>query len=256
MAIIYDERGNAIRYGTGIGGETISDGRQLTQNISALNGEVFMDIQNEHHVIVGINGTFSATSIMQYTVDGNTYYSSPIWDVQAEKFIVGITAAGVYQIDMPSGARRARLLCSAYTSGAITVAMRGNMAQDFVYAKPIPTTTTATTTAATGAAATLTIASAGAGLFHYITRLVIERHTSAALTAAATPIIITTTNINGSLAFSIPADAATQGSVYREVIEIGEHALKTTTAGTATTIVAPAVTGVIWRITAYYYIGA
>ena len=48
MAIIYDERGNAIRYGTGIGGETISEGRQLTQNISALNGEVFMDIQNEH----------------------------------------------------------------------------------------------------------------------------------------------------------------------------------------------------------------
>ena len=53
-----------IWYGTGIGGETISDGRQLTQNISALNGEVFMDIQNEHHVIVGINGTFSATAIM------------------------------------------------------------------------------------------------------------------------------------------------------------------------------------------------
>ena len=76
------------------------------------------------------------------------------------------------------------------------------------------------------------------------------------MTAAATPTIVTTTNIPGSLAFSIPADAALQGQVYREVIEIGEHALKTTTNNSTTTIVCPITTGVIWRITAYYYVGA
>ena len=38
MAIIYDERGNAIRYGTGIGGETISDDRQTNTGTGVVKG--------------------------------------------------------------------------------------------------------------------------------------------------------------------------------------------------------------------------
>lgn len=119
----------------------------------------------------------------------------------------------------------------------------------------IPAALTGTATGAAAAAVTLTLAAPGAGLFHYISRLIIQRHTSAALTAAATPIIVTTTNLPGSRAFSFPADAAAQGVVAQEIMEPCIP-LKSSAANTATTIVCPATTGVIWRVTADYYIGA
>ena len=86
-----------------------------------------------------------------------------------------------------------------------------------------------------------------------LTRLAIERHAAAALTAGATPTLITTTNLPGSLAFSIPVEAAAAGSVYEKIIDPARPIISSAQ-NTATTIVAGAVTSVIWRITALFYV--
>ena len=75
-----------------------------------------------------------------------------------------------------------------------------------------------TITAAVSMAATLTLTAPGAGLRHYITGLRIEHHTAALLTAGTTPVVVTTTNLPGALAFSIPMEAAAQGSVYEKAM--------------------------------------
>ena len=224
--------------------------------LGALNAELLLSLNGESSASFDIRGTFSGTVVVEGSDDGTNFISIPFYNSVTEVWATTATTAGAFDIPTISSLRVIRIRCSAYTSGSIIASLNASLGNSLVYSKPIPTTTVGTATGVTGAAVTLTLASPGAGLYHYITRLVIERHTSALLTAAATPIIVTTTNLPGSLAFSIPADAAPQGQVYREVIEIGEHSLKSSAASTATTIVCPATTGVIWRVTAYYYVGA
>lgn len=224
--------------------------------LAVLNAELLLSLNGESSASFDVRGTFVGTVVVEGSDDGTNFISIPFYNSVTEVWSTTATAAGTFDIPAISSLRIIRVRCSAYTSGSITTTLNASLGNSLVYSKPIPTSTTITATGAAAAAVTLTIGAAGVGLYHYITRLVIERHTSALLTAAATPTIVTTTNIPGSLAFSIPADAAPQGQVYREVIEIGEHSLKTTAANTATTIVAPVTTGVIWRITAFYYVGA
>lgn len=229
---------------------------RTTGTLAALNAELLLSLNGESSASFDVRGTFVGTVVVEGSDDGTNFISIPFYNSVTEVWATTATAAGTFDIPAISSLRVIRVRCSAYTSGSIITTLNASLGSSLFYSKPIPTTTTGTITAATGVAATLTLAAPGIGLYHYITRLVIERHTSTLLTAGATPTIVTTTNITGSLAFSIPADAAPQGQVYREVIEMGEHALKSTTANTATTIVAPATAGVIWRITAYYYVGA
>lgn len=108
------------------------------------------------------------------------------------------------------------------------------------------------TTGAAGAAVTATLPAAGAGLFHYITNIEIVCFAAALRVAAATPVVVTTTNIAGSLAYSFKANAMTQGDseVQQKVFDLP---LKSTTANTATTIVCPLTTSVIWRVNVHYY---
>ena len=65
--------------------------------------------------------------------------------------------------------------------------------------------------------------------------------------------MVTTTNLPGALAFSIPLEAAAQGSVYEKSMEPA-RAIMASAQNTATTIVAPLTTNVIWRISATFYV--
>lgn len=258
MALLYDINGNPIRNYDAVGNDTLIDTRPITLNLAAVNAEIAIDLQGESTLAIDTRGTFVGTMLAEFTIDGTNYNTNPLpIHVQAtELYQPSITTVGQFLVDIPKGTRRIRLRMSAYTSGTAIVALRATKAKYIVYSKTLPLTSINTTTAASGATATLTLPAPGLGMYHYIGRLVIERHTSALLTAGATPVIVTTTNLPGSLAFSIPADAAPQGQVYREVVEMGGQPLKSSAANTATTIVAPAVTGIIWRLTAYYYNGA
>lgn len=106
-----------------------------------------------------------------------------------------------------------------------------------------------TATGAAAAGVTLTLP-AVAGKFHNICRIEILAYSTAARTGSATPIVVTTTNLPGSIAFTF-ATAAAIGATDRELLESGLP-IKSSVANTATTIVCPATTSVIWRVNAFY----
>ena len=81
----------------------------------------------------------------------------------------------------------------------------------------------------------------------------LTRFASATLTAAATPVLITTTNFPGAAAWSVPAEAALIGTVFTFDTPLG-FPIAAIAQNTATTIIAPLTASVIWRLTAGYYI--
>ncbi len=101
---------------------------------------------------------------------------------------------------------------------------------------------------AAGGALTLTIP-AVASNFHYIAGIEITLYNSAARTGSATPVTVTTTNLPGNPAFTFPSAGAI-GTVDRYLSELQR---KSTVGSTATIIVCPATTGVIWRVNVTYY---
>jgi hypothetical protein len=109
-----------------------------------------------------------------------------------------------------------------------------------------------TATSAAGAAATATLPAAP-GFYHYITNIEITRYATAGLTAAATPNIITTTNLPGSLAWWA-SSAGAFGTITDRLQETyGNAPLRSSAVNTATTIVTPAITAVMWRINVHYF---
>jgi hypothetical protein len=110
----------------------------------------------------------------------------------------------------------------------------------------------ATAVAATGVAVTLTLA-AVAGQFHYINSIEIQAYSTAARTGSATPITVTSTNIPTGAAWTF-ATAAAIGTTDNKFQSFSNN-LKSTTVNTATTIVCPATTGIIWRVNVSYYTG-
>ncbi len=226
-----------------------------TANLAAVNAAVGVAADGSSTVLLNITGTYVGTIVVDGSIDNVNWFPVPMRQQNGG-------ATGVYVITIASGlagqwqgssanASFIRARMSTYASGAASVTVANDNAVSDVQAFLKPSDQHTTVTAATATAATLTLP-AGAGFFHYITRILIERHTTALLTAGATPTIITTTNLPGARAFSIPADAAPQGQVYREVIE-PTVPLKSSAIGVATTIVAPLTTGVIWRLSADFY---
>lgn len=107
-----------------------------------------------------------------------------------------------------------------------------------------------TGTAVAGTGVTVTLP-AVASQFHYINTLEITAYTSAARIGAATPVLVTSTNIPGSPAWDFSsADAI--GTVELKFFTFPAP-VKSSTVNTNTTIVCPATTSVIWRINVSYY---
>lgn len=254
--ILYDSLGNEVRQLHALGGETVTDTRTIVRAISALNGTVDVGIANENSCTIDVRGTFTATLICQGTINGSDYFQIPLLVPNTEIWQVNVTAAGSFLAHLPAGCKQVRILCTAYTSGSASIYMRCATGDNIVYAKPIPSTTIATTTGTAGAAVTLTVAAPGAGLSHYITGIYITKFAAALLTAAATPVLVTTTNIGGSPVFSFSAAADPQGTAVEIVRQFGGNPLKSAAQNTATTIVCPATTATIWRVQVAYYVGA
>jgi hypothetical protein len=207
-------------------------------------------------VTLELRGTFSLTMEVAGTVDGTNWTPIPMRPVNqaAVAYVASVvgTAAGVW-VGQCAGYRQVRARVTAYTSGSATTTLAANNATyDNLMFGPV-TTGVGTAVGASGAAVTLTLASPGAGLRHYLTYLSINRFAAAALTAAAAPVTVTTTNLPGSLAFSFGAEAFPQGSLDRWREDFA-FPIASSAQGTATTIVAPVTTGVIWRVTAGFYV--
>lgn len=114
-------------------------------------------------------------------------------------------------------------------------------------------TLSVTATGLSGAAVTLTLP-AVAGQFHYITSMDILIYATAARVGAAAPVVVTTTNINGTPAFTFEtAQAIGTNTIIQGVAP--STTLKSAAIGTATTIVCPIATSGIWRINVSYFTG-
>lgn len=116
-----------------------------------------------------------------------------------------------------------------------------------------PSPLAVTVTAAANTLTTLSLPAAGAGLFHYITSIEIAKYATVAVVGAAAPVVVTSTNLPGALAWTTPTAQAV-GTQYDIDVAMNSP-LKSSTANTTTTIVGPATASVIWRITAFYYTG-
>lgn len=110
-------------------------------------------------------------------------------------------------------------------------------------------TLSVTATGAAAAAVTLTLP-AVIGLFHNISYLSITAYTTVARTGTATPVIVTTSNLSGSPAFTF-ASAAPIGTTDIKSFDFPQP-VKSLVANTATTIICPATASIIWRINIFY----
>ena len=227
----------------------------IAGTLGALNATVSQACDGASTVSIDLRGTFNLTVQVQGTVDGSNWLLIPVRPQTGGPFVAGITgtAAGLW-MGSCFGFTQVRAIVTAYTSGAATtvLAASNGLFDDFARYGSV-TSGIGTTVGAAGAAVTLTLASPGAGLRHYLTYLAINRFATALLTAAAAPVTVTTTNLPGSLAFSFAADAAAQGTIDRWREDFA-FPIQASAQNTATTIVCPATTSLIWRVTAGFYV--
>lgn len=225
----------------------------VTGSLAAANAEIVTDCDGSGVVSLDTSGTFNLVLEVSGTVDGVRWFPiamRPV-NVAAKLYQITMTTAGAY-LGSCAGYRKVRVRCITFTSGSVLCTLTANLGlldQSLEGRIAIPITVTA----AVGVAATLTIPSPGAGLRNYVCYVAINRIAAALLTAAATPVVVTTTNLPNSMAFSLPADAAAQGTIY-PLREDFAFPLMSTAQGTTTTIVAPATPNVIWRLSAAYYV--
>jgi hypothetical protein len=133
----------------------------------------------------------------------------------------------------------------------LAVASKADLSSSGNGPQPLPSSlaVTALSAAATTVTATLPLVS---GQFHYITGIQIVRTCATALVGSAV-LAVTTTNLPGSLAFT-GGNACAVGSTNVDFSMSFASPLKSSVAGTATTLVAPSGGAAVqYRLTVFYY---
>ena len=270
MSILYDARGNEIRsaFPDAVTGETVTDARPITAVLGALNAESVMDLNGQQTVSYDIRtAAGNLTVVFEGTIDGVNYFGLPAFAQQqllvaaivqesyVGSIVIATTTSGLYTLGV-SGLRRVRVRVSAYTSGNVTVAVRGSIADLIVYGKPLPSNLHVTVTAAVNTGATITLPAPAAGLFHYITSIHLARVAAAAVVGGGAAQVITSTNLPGNPAWS-RGDALAAGATAIDLDYTPTTPLKSLVAATATTIVMPAPgLTILNRGNCSYYVGA
>lgn len=222
-------------------------------NLAALAAEVVCFCDGASTVALDMRGTFNLFISVEGTVDGTNWVQITMrqQNVAAKLYLPTFNVAGVY-IGQCAGFRQVRARVSTFTSGLCVVRLSASNAIPFYGLEDLITPTLVTAVGAAGAGVTLTIPNPGVGMRNYLTYLSINRFAAALLTAAAAPVTVTTTNLPGTLAFSFGAEALPQGTIDRWREDFA-YPLASSGQNSATTIVCPATTSVIWRATAGYY---
>jgi hypothetical protein len=249
----------------------VRERRTATGTLAALNAELVLDLNGDANAMLHIQST-AFIGTLEFT-GANNEDETQFFPVPAYPYspgcaggtilsagqpvllhaLVAANTAAVYAI--PVGQlRKLRVRVSAYTSGSCVASLLADVNASLNTEIPNPVPTLAVTgTAAAAAGVTVTLP-AVTGLRHYVQRIDITRSASALLTAAAAPVVVTTTNLPGTPAFTFGADAAPQGTDKTVSLDCGSG-LAATAAGTNTTIVCPVTTGVIWRVNVLYRLG-
>lgn len=160
--------------------------------------------------------------------------------------VTGLTDAQLRASAVPMSASSLPL-----PAGAATEATLGSL-----LSAAKPATLVLSRTAAVNTALTVTLPAAGAGLFHYIVALQVTKLYSVIGVAAGAGVIVTTTNLPDSLAFTTEQLALAAGNAVRVVdLNFTGNPLKCSVVNTATTVVCPQQLQTIWRINVMYYTG-
>jgi hypothetical protein len=246
------------------------EARRSTGILAALNAQLVHDVNGDNSAVIFIAGSLNATYNVQGSPDGTNFY-----DLLAFPYAPGNFGATLPQPGQPivseavnsaslqrtlcvavGGLQKIRVRLTAYSSGAPIVTINSDTADSLSpYVRDQRASTlmvTATGTVSTAVTATLP---AVAGLRHYIDRVSVVRSATAALTASATPVVVTTTNLPGTPALTFGSDAGGIGVDREQIFEFGGAGIATSAVNTATTIVAPVWTGVIWRVNVSYRLG-
>lgn len=226
--------------------------------LASANAEVIIDCDGASSFQLDLRGNTTASFEVSGTTDNVNWTPIPVRPVNQASvlYLITLTFAGAITAAWAGecvGYDRIRIRNTAFTSGTVTAALLATNAPLPSSLQNLITPGVGTNVGAAGAALTLTLAAPGVGLRHYLTYLSITRFASALLTAAAAPVTVTTTNLPGSLALSFPAEAAAQGTVDRWREDFA-YPIAASAQNTATTIVCPLTTGVIWRATAGFYV--
>ena len=250
----------------------VRERREASGTLAALNSEIVIDVNGDESALVYVQST-AFIGTLEFTgssdATGALFHPVPAYPFSPgcaggtiplagqPLLLDALVAANTVRVySVPVGQlRKLRVRTSAYTSGAadvsITAEAQGPL-NTAIAAKP--STLLVTNTGAASAAVTATLP-AVAGLRHIIDFIQVIRCATAALTASATPVLVTTTNLPGAPVLTLGSDAAGIGIDKEARLDFGSTGLAATALGTATTVVCPVYTGVIWRVIVGYRLG-
>ena len=165
-----------------------------SQSITALNGVAQIALAGQAGAGVTVSGAWTATLTPELSFDGGATWVATFFKIpNTAQYVATVAANGAYAIVCATGASHARVRASAFTSGTVTVVLRGGQARDLpaLFAGPA------------GSAVPPTIAqiggSDGANLRALSTdtsgRAVLAGSSGANITAAATTTVKATTGI-------------------------------------------------------------
>jgi hypothetical protein len=226
-------------------------------NFTSSAGEIILDADGCSTLALDLRGTFNATFVVEGTLDGVNYNTVVPLRPMNQVSTLWVTAiAGTTQglwVGKVGHFFKVRVRSTTYSGGPCLVTMMcdNGAFDDALLARQ--TSAVVTILSASGAAATLTLPSPGAGLRHYITYVAMVAFAAAATTAAATPALVTSTNLPGALAFTHANDAKAIGQMAA-IREDFAYALAASAQNTATSLLVPAIPGVIWRLTVGYFV--
>lgn len=250
----------------------VREQRGTTGTLAALNAEVVHAINGDESALLQVSAgaAVTATIVFEGSIDGGVNYFPVLTlpyaqttgtiniasQVMITEAFSAVAPFRVYAM-ATGGLTHIKVRASAWTSGTLSCVWRSGPEFSIhpnTFARC--STLNVTVTAAVGVLATATMPLV-TGLRHYIDRISIVRlnATAAALTAGTAGVLVTTANIPGNPIFTLPSDALAAGATSEFVWDAGSTGCACTAIGTATSITAPATTGVIWRINVLYRLG-
>lgn len=250
----------------------IRESRRTDGAMSALNAEVVHVVDGDESVVIYLNGTatLNATYVVEGSPDGIEYFPLLCYPYapaslggtlpQAGQPLIteAVNAANVKRMLCAAvgGLRKILIRLSAFTSGNAAISMTSDSCASISpYVRDQKSATLmVSATAAVGVAVTATLP-AVAGLRHYIDFISVTRSATAALTASATPVLVTSSNIPNAPVMTFGSDVGGVGVDVERKLDFGASGIAAAVAGTATSIVCPAYTGVIWRVNVAYRLG-
>lgn len=234
---------------------------EATGVLAAANAEVVCDVEGASWLRLDLRDTFSLTFVIEATADGTNYTQLAIFpagQLGAPVAQVAGAAQGVW-FARCAGYSKARVRCSAFTSGSAIVVLASAMASfppiGVQGPEPLPLLQRPAVSAA-NTALTVTLPAAGVGLFHIIHQIKVwGLNQTAAAVAASAGFDITTTNLNSIAWRNINDFPAWSRRVLVDMdIENGQRAQA---ANTASTIVIPALgAGVSAEALVLYKVGS